>query len=77
MSNPEMNTAWQERAQAILKARQNAKKSEWKLREPTIPEIRAKLKAIRKQVEKDYGEYQVLVAWILKLVEMAFKKVKD
>lgn len=53
------------------------KKAEWKLREPTIPEIRAKLKAIRKQVEKDYGEYQCLVSWILELVEMAFKKVKD
>ena len=53
------------------------KKSEWKLREPTIPEIRAKLKAIRKQVEKDYGGYQCLVSWILELVEMAFKKVKD
>ena len=51
--------------------------SEWKLREPTIPEIRAKLKAIRKQVEKDYGEYQCLVSWILELIEMAFKKVKD
>lgn len=52
-------------------------KSEWKLREPTIWEIREKLKAIRKQVEKDYGEYQCLVSWILELVEMAFKKVKD
>lgn len=52
-------------------------KSEWKLREPTIPEIRAKLKAIRKQVEKDYWEYQCLVSWILELVEMAFEKVKD
>lgn len=52
-------------------------KSEWKLREPTIPEIRTKLKAIRKQVEKDYWEYQCLVSWILELVEMAFGKVKD
>lgn len=72
-----MNTAWQKRAQTILKARQDAKKSKWELREPTIPEIRAKLKAIRKQVEKGYGEYQCLVSWILELVEMAFKKVKD
>jgi len=33
MSNPEMNTAWQERVEKILNAWQDAKKSEWKLRE--------------------------------------------
>lgn len=44
-----------------------------KLREPTIPEIRATLKAIRKVVEKDDKQ----TAWILRLVEMAFKKVKE
>ena len=48
-------------------------KAEWKLREPTIPEIRAMLKAIRKVVEDDDKQ----VAWILRLVEMAFKQVKD
>lgn len=44
-----------------------------KLREPTIPEIRATLKAIRKVVEEDDKQ----TAWILRLVEMAFKKVKE
>lgn len=48
-------------------------KSKWKLREPTIPEIRATLKAIRKVVEEDDKQ----VAGILRLVEMAFKQVKD
>lgn len=47
-------------------------KAEWKLRDPTIPEIRAMLKAIRKVVEDDDKQ----VAWILRLVEMAFKQVK-
>lgn len=72
MSNPEMNTAWQKRAQTILKARQDAKKSEWKLREPTIWEVREKLRAIRKEVKDEPICY-----WILGLVLMAFEKRKD
>lgn len=41
MSNPEMNTAWQERAQTILKARQDAKKSNQEFREEWDKEEKA------------------------------------
>lgn len=45
MSNPEMNTAWQERAEKILKARQDAKKSEREIElEQTIEDLRTSIK---------------------------------
>lgn len=57
----------------MSKEEKRKEKAEWKLREPTIPEIRDTLKAIRKVVEEDDKQ----VAGILRLVEMAFKQVKD
>lgn len=47
-------------------------KAEWKLREPTIWEVREKLRAIRKEVKDEK-----LIYWILSLVLMAFEKIKD
>lgn len=47
-------------------------KPKWKLREPTIWEVRERLRAIRKEVKDEPICY-----WILGLVLMAFEKIKD
>lgn len=53
------------------KEKRKEKKSEWKLREPTIWEVRERLRAVRKEVKDEK-----LIYWILSLVLMAFEKIK-